>query len=150
MEAVFYSVPVLCIPMFADQLGNAILVQRNDFGEILYKEDITRDSVAAASKNMIDRIEVYKKNMDRARYFMERDPSTSIDNIFFHIDYLIKYGNVDFLINEVISHQSFVEVYNLDIVFIFLSSFFVFLYILYTILKLCVVTLFCRKKEKTE
>ena len=50
----------------------------------------------------------------------------------FHCNYLLKYGNLRYLKNEVVVKQSIVEIYNLDILFILLV---VLLFVMIVLLK---------------
>lgn len=149
LEAMFYNVPVLCVPQFADQPVCAEIIKNKGFGNKLFKEDIKtkgREMVSA----MISNHGMYLENMKKASDVVENEPGNVKENIIFYVEYLAKYKNVDFLVNKVIKQQSIVEIYNLDIIIPFcFVSVIVVIFIVYLLIKLCVL-MFRKMTESTE
>ena len=115
LEAMFYNVPVLCVPQFADQRLNSEVVKLNQLGNILLKEDIKTKGREMMSA-MISNRGIYLENLKRASEVVENEPGNVKENLIFYIGYLAKYKNVDYLVNKVIKQQSMIEIYNLDII----------------------------------
>lgn len=115
IEAVMFRVPLLCLPLFADQLTNAVLVKRNGHGIYMLREELSLARVQEAVTEMGTRREEFVRNMDKAVEIITNGPESAHGVILFYIEQLVKYGNLDYLRNEVILGQSTVEIYNLDI-----------------------------------
>ena len=113
---VLYQVPMLCVPLFADQFSNSLAVSRNKFGEMLLREDMSRETVGQAIRSVLGRSQEIQENLAKAAVSILLDPSGSKESVLFYCNHLLKFGNVDYLRNEVIFKQSTFEVYNLDIV----------------------------------
>ena len=115
IESIYHNVPLLCVPIIADQLTNSVNVEQKGFGEILLKEEITENSVREKVDHTTANAEFYRANMRDAMAMFHNDPAKGKDKIRFYINLLIKHGNLDFLQNKVIKQQTFVEIYNVDI-----------------------------------
>jgi hypothetical protein len=137
LETIFYNVPVLCIPLFADQPICAEFIKLNGFGEGLMKADIStkgKDLISA----MIANHATYRERMKKASDIVENEPGNVKENLIFYVEQIAKYKNVDYLVNKVIKQQSLAQIYNLDII-IPACLIFVFLVglVLYAMIKLC-------------
>ena len=71
---------------------------------------------------MLKNREKYVENMRAASHAVLQIPASPRDNLLFHCNYLIKYGNLRYLKNEVITGQTIVEIYNLDVLAIMLIA----------------------------
>ena len=136
MEAIYYNVPLFCIPLFADQYFNGRLVQRNKLGFLLTWETVTEESVTETIDKLLSEKENIIDNMKVAVDIARNDPGAGTEVLRFYTDLLIKNGNADFLINRIILNQSSVEIYNLDIAGLALTvSVIVILGILFSLVK---------------
>ena len=63
---------------------------------------------------------IYSKNMKEATETVVNDPGSGGAVLNYHVNYLFKFGNADYLRNSMIKQQSIIEMYNLDILMIFL------------------------------
>ncbi|VDK58190.1 unnamed protein product [Gongylonema pulchrum] len=52
-ESVIAGVPVICIPLFGDQMRNARTGQKRNIAMILDKQDLTADDLASALRTII-------------------------------------------------------------------------------------------------
>ena len=118
LESIYYNVPLLCIPLFADQFHNAVIMAKKQFGIMLLKEDLNEDSFSAVVDKMIKEQHQYSKNMREATETVVDDPGSGAAVLKYHVNHLLKYGNADYLRNSMIKQQSVVEMYNLDILMI--------------------------------
>ena len=138
IETVYYNVPVLCIPQFADQPVNSEMVKVKGFGKILMKEEISVGAKEVIAE-MIANHGTYQRNMKRASDIVENEPGNVRDNLLFYVEQVAEFGNVDYLVNKVAKQQSMVEMYNLDIIVpVVVIAVVVVGFILYAMLKFCV------------
>ena len=143
IESSYYKVPVLCVPLFADQLLNSEIIKFKKFGDSLLKEEIVDE------KTVIDKVEYmlesknkFKSNLEAMSYIVKNDPARAKDKLLFYVDYLEKFGNLDFLHNHILRKQYFWEIYNLDIFGFILTSICAILFITITI-----IVSVCQKKS---
>ena len=151
IESIYYRVPILCVPLFGDQLHNAHLVKYKKFGEFLVKEQLTESSFTAAVDGIIGNREMYKGNMEQAVDYVTRDPGAGAGMLHHQIEQLLKIGNADHLKNKIIREQWSYEIYNLD----FLGMFSLVMLLVLILLSKCCKTCCCfvvsrMRKEKVE
>jgi glucuronosyltransferase len=115
LEAIFYNVPLLCIPLFGDQYHNARLVERNNFGTIITWETLTEETLSQTVHLVFRDRDDYAANMKKAAEIARNDPGAGTKALQFYADLLIRNKNADYLTNRIILDQSMVEIYNLDI-----------------------------------
>ena len=114
IESIYYKVPLLCIPLFADQYHNARLVRSKEFGVCLTRERLSADTFAQAVDDMLANRIVYAEKMREAVEIAVNDPGAGTKILRFYSDLLIKNKNAEFLINRIIEKQWSYEIYNLD------------------------------------
>ena len=149
IQGVLYQVPMLCVPLFADQFSNSISVVRNQFGAMLMREEMSEETFSNSVMNILEQWDYIKANLARAASAVLDDPNGSKEAVLFYCNYLLKFGNADYLKNEVIVKQSVIQVYNLDILTIILFVLGCFLFILLrTSFKFC--GWFMQKKLKSD
>ena len=115
MEAIYYNVPLLCVPLFGDQYYNARLVGRNGFGSYIQWEQLTEESFTETTTNVLREKETFVENMRRSVEIARNDPGAGSEMLRYFAELLVKNGNTDHLVNRIVVNQSTNEVYNLDI-----------------------------------
>ncbi|XP_063683194.1 UDP-glucuronosyltransferase 3A1-like [Bolinopsis microptera] len=115
IQGVLYQVPMLCVPLFADQFSNSVSVVRNQFGAMLMREEMSEETSSNSVKNVLEQWDDIKANLARSASAVLDDPNGSKQAVLFYCNYLLKFGNADYLKNKVIMKQSVIQVYNLDI-----------------------------------
>jgi len=123
MESIYYNVPLLCIPLFADQYYNARMVKRNRFGNLITWENLDETKFRDSVVEMIREKAVYAANMKQAVEIARDDPGAGTDTLKFYSDLLIRNRKADFLVNRIISKQSSNDIYNIDMSLMVLSAF---------------------------
>ncbi|KAL5260556.1 hypothetical protein ACHWQZ_G010637 [Mnemiopsis leidyi] len=144
MEAIFFNVPLLCVPLFGDQYYNARLVRRNGFGSYLTWEELTEESLTETIKNLLGKKEEFVEKMRRAADIARNDPGAGTETLRYYTDLLVKNGNADHLVNRIIMNQSTNEIYNLDIAVLALVCVLLSIVFILFVLVKCLRLLCCR------
>ena len=92
IEAAYYGVPMLCVPLFGDQLLSSYLMQWNNFGVLLKREDIKMEKVRDLINRMLMNGPIFQNSIARARALFMDDPASKPDNFLFLVNTLGKNG----------------------------------------------------------
>eukprot|EP00116_Pleurobrachia_bachei_P003688 sb/3463950/ len=147
LETIFYAVPVLCIPLFADQDFNAELIKFRGFGEKIWKENI---DVEAAGKlqQMLGDLSSYQERMKRA---VRRVKESFVrERLVSLIGELVERGELDDMVNKVALDQGTIQMYNIDVMATILVTMVTVVMVLIVTIYKCVSVVCCRAKEKCE
>uniref|UniRef100_A0A0N5A0P5 UDP-glucuronosyltransferase n=1 Tax=Parastrongyloides trichosuri TaxID=131310 RepID=A0A0N5A0P5_PARTI len=133
-ETFFRGVPVIGIPILADQLKNVKLFERHGIGIIMDKEDLINSEILDQNiKEVIDN-EKYKRNAEVMAKMLKKRPMQPKELLIKHVEFAAEFGDLKML-DLASRNMGFIEYYNLDIIipfFILLISLFLFiLYLLY-------------------
>ncbi|XP_065219659.1 uncharacterized protein LOC135845124 [Planococcus citri] len=88
-EAIYEQVPVLGIPMFADQTLNLRRLQANGVAEILDYSDINADTVFAKITQVLQ--PKYAMNMKKLSKIFKDRPMSAMDTAIYWIEYVIRH-----------------------------------------------------------
>ena len=113
ISGALHRVPLVCIPLFADQYANSIAVLRRGLGGMVTREELTVDRLGDEIGGVLK--EEVVKRLERAAEAVMGEPR--ISEVVFYVRHLLKYGDLAYLKNEIILQQSLTELYNLDIKF---------------------------------
>ncbi|CAH1101259.1 unnamed protein product [Psylliodes chrysocephalus] len=142
-EAIHYGVPMISIPVFCDQMPNAIRVQKNGIGERLSFLDLTENDLYEAIKKVTTNTS-YKEKMQRVSKMFRDQPSKPLDRAMHTIEYVLKYKPGPLLRSPALSLWWF-QLYMLDVLlFIFVSIVLLYLFISIILRKL----MFSKKQNK--
>ena len=83
---------------------------------------------------MLESKNKFKSNLEAMSYIVKNDPARAKDKLLFYVDYLEKFGNLDFLHNQILRKQYFWEIYNLDVFGVILACIGAILTIVITII----------------
>jgi len=148
IETIYYQVPVLCTPVFAEQALNGESVQYRGFGEMILPSKMTKEILQQVLDKMIKESDSYRAEMSKAVDIYTTEPADGKEKLLYYLNLLIKYRNLDYLVNEVIKQQNVLEIYNLDILgFVLLITLFVS-YVLFRIVYFGFVMFFRRSHLK--
>ncbi|KHN79523.1 UDP-glucuronosyltransferase 1-9 [Toxocara canis] len=90
-EATCATVPMLIMPMFAEQVRNSWLTRHHGFGKMINKVNFTSASLVESIREMITNPD-YKNNVKRLRRFYDDTPIPALKEAAFKINRLLKYG----------------------------------------------------------
>ncbi|CAD5121920.1 DgyrCDS10384 [Dimorphilus gyrociliatus] len=94
MEAVYFAVPIVSIPVFGDQIMNAKASESNNYGETLSLKDFVAEDLVSSIKKVINN-NSYKQNAQKLSemYRLKRAHSISIKRASYLIDHIVKHGD---------------------------------------------------------
>ncbi|XGW35564.1 hypothetical protein V3C99_019074 [Haemonchus contortus] len=116
-ESAYAGVPVITIPLFADQLRNARMMQYRGMGVVINKDDVTTDRLIAAIQEILQ--PRYSEAVRRLSEQLQNKPFTPEDILVRHIEHAIRF-NVTASLNNASTHQSVIQYYMLDVIVPFL------------------------------
>ncbi|XP_075162041.1 uncharacterized protein LOC142234749 [Haematobia irritans] len=145
-EAKFYGVPIVGLPIFADQPMNMEEIVAKGYGLSLdHNELLTEDIIYRSVKEVLHN-ESYTNNVKQFSKLYRDRPLKVKDNVAYWLEYLLRYKGAPHL-QSPLKTMSFVEANNLDI-FLILG---LILYLLMRILKIFIKLLFrvlCGKNQQ--
>uniref|UniRef100_A0A914Y098 glucuronosyltransferase n=1 Tax=Panagrolaimus superbus TaxID=310955 RepID=A0A914Y098_9BILA len=118
MEGSTKGVPMICIPVFADQKRNSQLLVRRGTAFKLDKSEISKESIVAAIKEIITN-KKYRKNAQLLSKMVNAKPTTSAERVVKYAEFAAQFGDTGTLQTQG-RFQSFWLLYSIDvIVFLF-------------------------------
>lgn len=133
-EAIFHGVPIIGVPIYADQYNNLLQAENLGFGRILQYHDINEQSL----QNHLDEVlrnDLYKiKALEVSRRFKDR-PMSALDTAMFWIEYVIRHKGAEHMKNPAIN-LSWVAYTMVDVYAFILAGGLLFAYIIYKMISL--------------
>lgn len=144
-EAIFNGVPIMGIPIYADQYNNLLDAENIGFGKILQYHDINEETLRKSLNEVISNASYGKKAKEISRRFKDR-PMAALDLAIFWIEYVIRNNGADYIKNPAL-RLSWIESNMLDVYgFVILVD----LMIIYIFVKMVKFLLGMEKKSVTE
>ncbi|KAK0401991.1 hypothetical protein QR680_016081 [Steinernema hermaphroditum] len=112
LESSHLGVPVLCIPLFADQLRNAQMVKRLGSARSIDKKQLYDPDVLEANIRELLEDQSYRSNATRLSKMMAKRPRDQRDQLVKHIKFAAEFGSLP---EYRIPQLPFVQYYMLDI-----------------------------------
>ncbi|CAK1580193.1 unnamed protein product [Parnassius mnemosyne] len=129
-EAIFNAVPIIGIPIYADQYNNLLQVEEKGFGKILRYNHINEKGLENVLLEVLNNDTYKQKALEISKKFKDR-PLTPLDTAMFWLEYTIRNNNSESMKNPAADLNWFaylmIDVYAF-IVFVFLT--FIFLVII--------------------
>ncbi|KJH47050.1 UDP-glucoronosyl and UDP-glucosyl transferase, partial [Dictyocaulus viviparus] len=113
MEAMLRAVPVIVIPIFADQFRNGRNVEKRGAGKVILKLDLTEITIRNTIRDVIEN-ESYKANAVRLSKLMSEKPFTAEERLVKWTDFAVRHGVLDVLHVQG-SRMNFIQYHNLDV-----------------------------------
>uniref|UniRef100_A0A914WFX4 glucuronosyltransferase n=1 Tax=Plectus sambesii TaxID=2011161 RepID=A0A914WFX4_9BILA len=134
-EATFLGMPLIMLPLFGDQYGNAKRVERLGLGVSLDKFSLTVESIESAlSTVLLDK--GYKERAMRLAQMIQQKPVQSADLALKWVEFLAKFRTVDNLLPES-RHMGWVQYYSLDVISILSLAVFLIFFLMYKLVCCC-------------
>jgi glucuronosyltransferase len=141
MEAVYHGVPMIGLPVFADQPANVLRAQEKQIGVAL-SWDLTADTVIQALNTAINDTRC-KESIDFYQKLLRDEPMLPVEKAAYWIEHILRHGGRLHLRAEGADQMNFFQYFMLDIIGFVLLVLGVFVYISVKIVKL----LCCRSKN---
>ncbi|XP_060654614.1 UDP-glycosyltransferase UGT5-like [Drosophila nasuta] len=147
-EAQYHAVPMLALPVFGDQPGNAQLMVASGFGISMDLLRLTEESLENGIQEVLQN-PVYRNNVRKFSDLYRDRPLTARQSVIYWTEYVMRHKGAYHLQSPIVK-LGFVARYNLDvyaiILLILLSAFIIFLIVLRLVIK----TLRARQQTKAK
>uniref|UniRef100_A0A0K0ENR1 glucuronosyltransferase n=1 Tax=Strongyloides stercoralis TaxID=6248 RepID=A0A0K0ENR1_STRER len=151
IELSYQGIPSIFVPFFTDQKRNSYMIERYGCSIIIEKEIL---GMSEKFKEYIDEILNNRKYLENAKKLAEMIhmyPHNAKKKLIEHVEFAAEFGDIKEM-NLPSMEMNIIELYNIDIYFIFTLIVIIFITITFKVGKK-VVLMFCRKniaKNKTE
>ncbi|KAK9498401.1 hypothetical protein O3M35_003043 [Rhynocoris fuscipes] len=150
LEAVYHGVPMVLVPLFADQKYNAKFVEINGYGRVLNLKKLTEDKLSHAINTVLNNPGYKERIMLRSAVFKD-NPIDIMDNVVYWIEYVIRHKGAPHLRPAVLDLYWF-QAFCLDVIAFYL---FLIIFIIFALIKIVSLSMYCiklmfKKKEKSE
>nr|QPA18397.1 UDP-gluconosyltransferase [Trialeurodes vaporariorum] len=90
LEAIHHGVPVLGVPVFADQFMNMLLAEERGFGKMIRLEEITSETLSEALQHIMNN-ESYKQNAEAAGRILNDQPIKPLDLGTYWVEFVLRH-----------------------------------------------------------
>ncbi|MFH4981625.1 hypothetical protein AB6A40_008334 [Gnathostoma spinigerum] len=148
IEASVSGVPIIGIPIYADQYVNTAVAVKRGYGIRILKKDVNKKSLTKALQAILsvsNSSNFYIKNVDLAKRFLPNRSDELVRNIKRWTREVVEFGTMEHL-NLIARDYSTIKYYNIDVIcsVIFIS---LFLFILASCLLIIFLRLFCNNRS---
>ncbi|XP_071511913.1 UDP-glucuronosyltransferase 1A6-like [Diadema antillarum] len=141
-EATSHGVPLLLMPLVADQMANAARVESKGLGFAIDKNTITEEEFRVAVNEILSNPK-YKTNMARAAAIMKDQPVPPRDAVVFWVEHVLKFGGDHLRLRA--ADLNFIQHNSLDVLVFLLAISLLEIYIIRWIVCRCC----CSRSKKT-
>lgn len=89
LEAVYHGIPVLALPVFAEQYMNSVRAQTNGYGKFIPFKQLTEDKLTAHLNDVLGNTK-YKENAVKRSHIMRDKPIPPKEAVNFWVEYVIR------------------------------------------------------------
>lgn len=132
-EAVKRGVPIIGIPIMADQPLNMKYTTAAGFGLTLKYDELNEETLYNAIQEVLNNPK-YKENVKRGSLLIQDSPLPSVDNAMFWIEYVLRHKGAPHL-RSAAQDLAWYELYLLDVLGFIFVVFTIFLYVNFVLLK---------------
>ncbi|XP_043064332.1 UDP-glucosyltransferase 2-like [Drosophila ficusphila] len=112
-ESQYHGVPMVALPIFGDQPGNAALMEKSGYGLASDLLSITEDSLRETLKEVLEN-KKYSQAIGKFSDLYRDRPLTSKQSAVYWTEYVLRHHGANHLQSPVV-HMNFIELNNLDI-----------------------------------
>merc|ERR1711862_1024542 len=99
-------------------------------------------------KEMLVNIDTYRSKMKIASDILKNEPGNVKEQLLFHVEYLAKHGEDDYLVNHVIKQQSMFEIYCVDLIMLMCGMIIIIAGVVFYVMRKLISTLIRSKMKK--
>ncbi|XP_023172058.2 UDP-glucuronosyltransferase 2B33 isoform X2 [Drosophila hydei] len=114
IEAAYSSVPMLCMPLYYDQLGNSKLMEQSGLAQILDFSTMTVESITNSIKEIIEN-PLYKQNAQQISTRLRDLPMSPLENAVWWTEYVLRHKGAPHM-RISMEDMSLIQYYNLDFI----------------------------------
>ncbi|XP_017056397.1 UDP-glucosyltransferase 2-like [Drosophila ficusphila] len=133
-ESQYHGVPMVALPIFGDQPGNAALMEKSGYGLAIDLLSITEESLRETLKEVLEN-KKYSQAIGKFSALYRDRPLTAKQSVVFWTEYVLRHHGAPHLQSPAV-HMSFVELNNLDIYALLLTILVVFIFLTRLVSKL--------------
>ncbi|CAH1389498.1 unnamed protein product [Nezara viridula] len=142
-EATYHGLPLVGIPILADQAKNLAFVESQGFGRMLGLNNVTKETVSWTVQEVLSNSRYREEALRRSKIFKDRRQTPAEEAVYW-VEHSLKYP---FALTPESTKFSAVVLHMLYIKLFITLVFFLAIYILYSVIKV-VKTLTCKTKRK--
>lgn len=146
-ESVYGDVPVVVVPFFGDQHGNAKKVVESGVGLSIDFLDVTKDKLKAIILEVAENKKYKEKTVEFHTIAIDQ-PMTGLEKSVWWIEYVIRHKGAKHLQNPAVKMPLY-EYFMLDVFAFLFVIIFVVIYVLYKLIAL-LLRMCCRSKQKND
>ena len=148
-EALFHKVPLVAIPITADQAGNVKRAELNGYAVKLNLHTLTKDDIVSAIRKVMTDETVISAISSMHDLFTDYYDQTPMQKGIDSVEYVLRHKNLDFLKSKHSLSVPWYQYYGFDIALFIVMSVGFGIIIIAKIF-LCIIQQLCLKKEKEE
>eukprot|EP00090_Calanus_glacialis_P024879 TRINITY_DN38607_c0_g1_i1.p1 TRINITY_DN38607_c0_g1~~TRINITY_DN38607_c0_g1_i1.p1 ORF type:complete len:264 (-),score=82.07 TRINITY_DN38607_c0_g1_i1:122-913(-) len=135
LESIYHRVPILAMPIFADQPDNAARIVERGLGLSLDRHTITEEIVTKAIRKILDDPK-YQRKVDLFASMWRDQDRSGFDEAIYWIELLIKYGSFEHL--QINDHDlNILQYLSVDVVCVYIAITLLLLLILLKAILIC-------------
>jgi glucuronosyltransferase len=145
IEAKFHAVPIIGVPIFGDQPGNADAVVKDGWGIKIDLKDLTEELLLNAIKEITSNSS-YSKNVKKLSELSKDRPQSPQDTAIFWIEYVLRHHGAPHM-HYAAADLNFLQDNSIDLIAFLIA----FLYVVYRIIKFILKRIFklcCKRGGK--
>ncbi|KAH8362652.1 hypothetical protein KR200_008373, partial [Drosophila serrata] len=127
-ESQYHGVPMVALPIYGDQPGNAEVMQNAGYGLSLDLLTITEKSLGEALKEVLENGK-YSQAVGKFSSLYRDRPMTAKQSVLYWTEYILRHHGAPHIQSPAV-HMNFVELYNLDLYALLFSILILILFIL--------------------
>lgn len=146
-EATTHGVPLLIMPLAADQMGNAARVEAKGFGRAVDKNTMTEDEFREAVKDILTNPK-YRAGAARASAIIRDSLATPQDTVLYWVEHILKFGGGHLRSRAL--ELNFIQLNSIDVIVFLSFVFFAVMFTLRWIICSCCCRMCLRKQNKSK
>nr|XP_054748734.1 UDP-glucuronosyltransferase 1A8-like [Lytechinus pictus] len=147
LEAIYHAVPMVIMPIFAEQESNAVKVVVRGIGIRLQKDAISYETVNTVATEVLSNPS-YKENVQRISRIYRDTQSNPDDVVIYWVEHILKFGGSHLRTRAL--ELNFIQLHSIDVLAFIVGILLVIAFLLVSCFKRCIACCFNREKIKVE